>query len=115
VARCIVAHNKALKAAREGGQGEWDSRKRAQHAYREAFPPLIGRKNIRDFIACVGYAMLTDVLSSSEGSRFLYAARVASQVQETRSHHARQKSAPKAPESAPLPGKSAPLSLENEA
>ena len=115
VLRCIVAYNKALEEAKERQQDAWDSRSDAKYAYREAFPPLIGRKNIRDFIACVGYAMLTDVLSSSEGSRYLYAARVASQVQETRSHHARQKSAPKAPQSAPFPGESAPLSPENDA
>jgi hypothetical protein len=113
VARCIAAHNKALEAAKERKLGAYDAHKTAQHAYREAFPPLIGRKNIREFIACVGYAMLTEVVTSSEGARLLYAARVASQVHDNRSHRARQKSVQNAPQSAPFPGKSAPLSPEN--
>ena len=114
VQRCILAYNTALALARERKKDAYDSRKAAKHAYREAFPPLMGRKNVRDFIACVAYAMLTEIMTESEGTRFLYAARVASQVQETRSHHARQKSEKKAPQIAPFPGKSAPLSPENQ-
>jgi hypothetical protein len=114
VARCIAAYNIALAAAQENKKDAWTSRREAKLAYREALPILIGRKNIRDFIACVGFAMLAEIIGESEGSRFLQAARVASQVQETRSHHSRQKSAEKAPQSAPNPGKSAPLSPENQ-
>lgn len=114
VVRCIVAYNNALHAAEESKQGAWECRSAAKFAYRAAFPILIGRKNIRDFIACAGYAMLTEVISESEGARLLYAARVASQVQDNRSHRARQKSAQKALQSAPFPGKSAPLSPENQ-
>jgi hypothetical protein len=113
VARCIAAHNKALEAAKERKLDEYHCYKAARHAYREAFPPLIGRTNIREFIACVGYAMLTEVVTNSEGARLLYAARVASQVQDNRSHRAGQKWAQNAPQSAPFPSKSAPLSPEN--
>ena len=102
VQRCILAYNTALALARERKKDAYDSRKAAKHAYREAFPPLMGRKNVRDFIACVAYAMLTEIMTASEGTRFLYAARVATQVQETRSHHARQKTSPKAPPKRPL-------------
>lgn len=114
VVRCIVAYNNALHAAEERKQSSWDCRSAAKFAYRAAFPMLIGRKNIRDFIACVGYALLTEVINESDGARLLYAARVASQVQDNRSHRARQKSVQKAPQSAPFPGKSALLSPENQ-
>jgi hypothetical protein len=46
-------------------------------AYCTAMPKLSGAANIRDFIACVTYAMLLDVISGSDGTRLLYAAQVA--------------------------------------
>jgi hypothetical protein len=46
-------------------------------AYCTAMPKLSGAANIRDFIACVTYGMLIDVIPGSEGTRLLYCAQVA--------------------------------------
>ena len=46
-------------------------------AYCAAMPKLSGATNIRDFIACVTYAMALDILPGNEGTRLLYAAQVA--------------------------------------
>ena len=40
-------------------------------------PDLFGYENIRDFIACVGFAVIYDIVSNKEGDQFLAAARVA--------------------------------------
>ncbi len=49
----------------------------AGDAYRNAMPPLVGYENICNFIACVGYAMLTHILLPDTGTKLLYAAQVA--------------------------------------
>ena len=49
----------------------------AVRAFRDAMPPLSGTENIQDFIACVAYGMLTDVIPPEIGTRLLYAAQVA--------------------------------------
>jgi hypothetical protein len=49
----------------------------AADAFREALPILDGLDNIRDFIACVGYAMAADVFIEETGIMLLYAARLA--------------------------------------
>lgn len=45
--------------------------------YCAAMPKLSGATNIRDFIACVTYAMALEIIPGSEGTRLLYAAQVA--------------------------------------
>lgn len=49
----------------------------AGEAYCRAMPPLAGYENICNFIACVGYGMLTHAFIESTGTRLLYAAQVA--------------------------------------
>lgn len=46
-------------------------------AFREAMPLLISYENIRDFIACTTYAMLTKILEKDECRELLGAAKVA--------------------------------------
>lgn len=77
VAYCRQAYRQAFKAAKEQGkrQSEWEWE--AKEAYRRAMPPLSGRENIRDFIACVAYAMVTRMIISPESTQLLYAAQVA--------------------------------------
>jgi len=53
-------------------------------AYREAMPPLMGARNIRDFIACVAHGMLLHVFEANEASKLLYAAQVAAQSEAKR-------------------------------
>jgi hypothetical protein len=112
IARCYAAFQKSYHAAIERKVDTYDARNKAKVAFREALPPLVGRKNIRDFIACVAYGMAVDLISSGAGMRLLTAARAASTVQDQRSHH---KARQKAPQSAPKARKSAPYSPENPA
>jgi hypothetical protein len=54
----------------------------ASDAYRAALPPLDSRKNIRDFIACIGHAMVTDIFIVELGTMLLNAAQVAMRAAE---------------------------------
>jgi hypothetical protein len=52
---------------------------RCQHAaYLKAMPEPMGRRNIKDFIACVIHGMIIGVIERDEGKDLLYAARTAS-------------------------------------
>ena len=56
----------------------------SSQAYREAMPPLVDERHIRDFIACVTHGMVLRIFEANEGSNLLYAAQVASQAQAKR-------------------------------
>jgi hypothetical protein len=66
-------HAGSLKKKRSGASALND----ASNAYCRAIPPLIGYENICDFIACVGFGMLTNMMLEASGTRLLYAAQVA--------------------------------------
>jgi hypothetical protein len=80
VSRCRHAHDEALKDATKRGVQKWNIDGIARRAYVDAMPPLHGAENIRDFIACVAYAMLINLIPASEGSKYLYAAQTAYQA-----------------------------------
>ena len=77
VARCLDAWNSTYKALRD--KSEWDttSIQGANKAFRCAMPTLDTPENIREFVACVAYAMLFGAIEPANGSKFLYAAQVA--------------------------------------
>ncbi len=77
VARCKKAYADALQAAEEKGADLFSSRRLAKRAFREAMPALAGRKNTRDFVACVAQGMLGEVFEDNHATRLLYAAQVA--------------------------------------
>jgi hypothetical protein len=68
---------KAVEEAKKEGVSPKEMKLTARFAYCTAMPPLTGASNIRDFIACVTYAMMVDIIPGNEGARLLYAARVA--------------------------------------
>jgi hypothetical protein len=68
---------------------DYATEREAARAYRNAMPPLVGSRNIRDFIACAAHGMLIGAIDGAEGARFLYAARVASTAHKA---HSRKKS-----------------------
>jgi hypothetical protein len=74
---CCDAYNNAIKLAIEKKLSSYDGERRAEKAYRQAMPPLSGEANIRDFITCLGHAMLLNVISPEQGTKFLYAAQIA--------------------------------------
>jgi len=49
----------------------------AQEAYRNAMPPLCGKQNITNFIACVAHGILLKIFHPEEASRLLAASRIA--------------------------------------
>ena len=77
VARCLNAWARTNKAERARGKSKLDASLEADRAYCDAMPPLSGNENIRDFIACVTYAMIDRIILADKGAKLLYAAQVA--------------------------------------
>ncbi len=77
VARCVCAWIRVNKAERAKGKDKYDATKAANRAYLDAMPPLSGDENIRDFIACVTHAIISDIMRDDTGTKLLYAAQVA--------------------------------------
>jgi hypothetical protein len=77
VARCLDAWNSTYKALRDKSEWETTSIQGANKAFRCAMPTLDTPENIRDFVACVAFAMLFGAIEPANGSKFLYAAQVA--------------------------------------
>jgi hypothetical protein len=83
VSRCIRAWNRAFhKTLNQLGQneGEDQARQSGKEHYLRAMPPLVSLDNVRDFIACVTYAQLVQIIRPSEAGRLLAAARMALNV-----------------------------------
>jgi hypothetical protein len=84
VARCVQAYNSAYDASlQEPENNHRDAERAGKLAYRQSLPPLIGRRNIRDFTACIAHGMLLQVIDTVEGTRILYAAQVAANTRNT--------------------------------
>jgi hypothetical protein len=77
VDRCIRAWNRAWNKALANGDSDYESRCAGNKEFLHAMPPLAGRENIRNFIACVTEALLLEVLCKSDATPLLYAAQVA--------------------------------------
>ena len=80
VKRCLrawqYAYNKKLANLAEDDT-EWDAQKAGNLAYLRAIPTLDGYLNICDFIACVTYAEVNDLIMRREAHDFLAAANIA--------------------------------------
>ena len=77
VSVCEKSFATATAQAMKEGKPDAQIRQAGKFAYFTAMPKLSGASNIRDLIACVGYAMLLNIVSGPEGTRLLYAAQVA--------------------------------------
>jgi hypothetical protein len=77
VQRCCQARESSLQHSRAKGLDNYDTRKNAIQAYRNAMPDLAGYENVRDFIACTAHGMVIGAIDAIEGAKFLYAAQVA--------------------------------------
>lgn len=53
------------------------AREEAEIAFRKALPALCGEENIRDFIACVAYALVNNILIPFVCTNYFEAAKVA--------------------------------------
>ena len=77
VLRCINAWNHALGKAEAEGEDNCDARLRARSAYLRSMPPLAGFENVRDYIACVSFAQVAEVIGSFQAESLLATAKVA--------------------------------------
>jgi hypothetical protein len=77
VAWCRQAYAQAFQASKSQGSSQYEAERHGADAYRKAMPPLCGAENIRNFIACVARAMLTEMMNGADATRLLYAAQVA--------------------------------------
>ena len=91
VARCVCAWIRVNKAERAKGKSKFEASCAGNRAYLDALPPLSGEENIRDFIACVTHAIISDIIRDDTGTKLLYAAQVAHTT--ARGHSAPQKTA----------------------
>ena len=77
VLRCINAWNHALDKATAEGEDDGDARLQARSAYLRSMPPLAGFENVRDYIACVSFAQVSEVIFSFQAESLLATAKVA--------------------------------------
>ena len=73
IARSIDAWGKKYDLAFIDPDDEPKVRKKAAAAFRRAMPPLSGRRNIQNFIACTAFAMVTGIIERDE-ARELFSA-----------------------------------------
>jgi hypothetical protein len=104
IALCMAAYKRARLSARSRHKCEDDASEEALDAYKAAMPALISRQNISDFIACVAYADLRDLIYAAETDHLLSIARTARLLHTARSAPIRK------PSSVAHPTRSAPAS-----
>src|SRR5271166_3304402 len=71
VCHCINAWNRALNKAEAEGEDNCEARLRARAAYLRSMPPLAGFENVRDYIACVSFAQVAEVIVSFQAESLL--------------------------------------------
>jgi len=77
IARCILAKRRArTEVIARSGSG-YGAKRASAKAYLLALPPLSDLDNVRDFIACVTYAIATEVISAKDSLQLLMAAKAA--------------------------------------
>jgi|GEM_PF-4625097 len=80
ILRCMRAWNYAYKKAAEDldeDESHYPAQKAGNKAYLRTVPPLKGYENICDFISCINFASMTDIITHSEAEHYLANARVA--------------------------------------
>jgi len=77
IAHCMNAWQRIYSQQRAKGATNLSASAFAAPAYRKAMPPLSGRENISDFVACVAQGILIDAIDGNDASKLLYAAQVA--------------------------------------
>jgi hypothetical protein len=80
IVRCMKAWNYAYKkeaANLDEGEDDYPAEKKANQAYLRDTPPLVGLKNICEFIACINFASMTDIVRHRDAAHYLANARIA--------------------------------------
>jgi hypothetical protein len=86
VEKCCRAWKLSVCDSRLRNKPQAELRTRGRRAYRMAMPALAGEANVRDFVACVTFGMLLEVLEPEEVSKLLYAAQVATSACRTKNN-----------------------------
>src|SRR5580704_326186 len=66
IVNCMQAWNYAYKkeaADLDDDESDYPAQKAGNEAYLRATPPLVGYENICQFIACINFAVMTDIIS----------------------------------------------------
>jgi hypothetical protein len=103
---CDRLFTDATKEATDEGKSAEDVMRAGKIAYCLALPKLSGAINIRDFIACVAYAMSLDIIPGPEAARLIYAAKVAHTALKKKPLKRGQSPVPNPPPSEPTQDKS---------
>jgi hypothetical protein len=80
ILRCMRAWNYAYKKAADDldeDENDYPAQKAGNKAYLRAMPPLNGQENICDFISCINFASMTDIVSHKDAEHYLANVRVA--------------------------------------
>jgi hypothetical protein len=77
VARCLRAWQRTYKKAISDDEDDYQAKCEGDRAFLRAMPPLSGFDNIRDFIACVTYAVVIEVVRHKDADHLLAAAKIA--------------------------------------
>jgi hypothetical protein len=77
VARCLRAWQRAYKKAINDDEDDYYAKCAGDRAFLRCMPPLSGFDNIRDFIACVTYAVVIGVVRHKDADHLLAAAKIA--------------------------------------
>jgi hypothetical protein len=78
---CIRAWQRAYSKEFARIKDDYKAEKAARKAFRRAMPPLAGYENIRDFIACVTYALVNELMPENDVANYLDAAKIAAGIQ----------------------------------
>jgi len=77
IARCILARQRAFGKALACGKSDFGASIDGNQAFLHALPPLSGFDNIRDYVACLTYAIAAGVISNQIAGVLLEGAKVA--------------------------------------
>jgi hypothetical protein len=77
VQRCASAYHQTYSIEKSKGVEHFDAEQAAHASYISTMPDLADHDTIRDFIACVTYAMLHRIIREPHASKLLFAAKVA--------------------------------------
>src|SRR5580704_10601971 len=79
IVRCMKAWNYAYKkkaADLDDDESDYPAQKAGNEAYLRAMPHLDCYENICEFIACISFAAMTDIITHSEAEHYLAHARI---------------------------------------
>ncbi len=93
VQRCAQAYNQTFSIEKAKGTNGYECQKAARASFLNLIPDLEGHDNTCDFVACVSYAMVHEILIEPHGTVLLECARVALATQRNRTKAAQLKAA----------------------